>query len=177
MKTELKRTMQSFIACDAYFISPEGTVIPVESRHIDVIVKFPYRFGLDPKHVQAIHDKHGETLDSEASARAELLIGLFLKGWIRVRFYHGFYKRNRHELHFELNKLSRKTKEFINDFLAKVAEGQIQSGEFVIKNPDVYILSADNGESARFLMNGTLKDIVGKLYESKKLKLKFEILQ
>jgi len=71
---------------NAYWISPKGNILGVESRHINDIAAYPERFGFTKTILAAIFRRHRETYGSEGNAREEILIKLMQKGWIRVRY-------------------------------------------------------------------------------------------
>jgi len=72
----------------AYWISPEGEIIPVEGvkKHIDIICDQPELFGLKIEDVEVVFKKFKEPIRWEGYAREKIMKDLFEKGWIRVRY-------------------------------------------------------------------------------------------
>lgn len=135
---------------NAYFISPDGEVIPVPERHIDLIVGNPVRFGFTPEYIKGLHDKHGESLGSEAVARRKLIEILKRRGWIRIRFT---FDRDlgRIELMFDVDKMRSETKAHIMKFLHGVRRGIIQTAEHKVKNPFVTVGNEFNGKKGMII--------------------------
>ena len=71
---------------EAYWISPDGEIIPVKEKHIHVLCSQHRRFGLTSNDVNTVFQKYKEPLFSEGRARNELMAAVFKKGWIRLRF-------------------------------------------------------------------------------------------
>ncbi|MEO0234587.1 MAG: hypothetical protein ABIN39_00890 [candidate division WOR-3 bacterium] len=71
---------------EAFFITPENFLVPVQRNHIDVICDHPEIFGFTFEYVKNIFQKYNEPLKSEFQARKELLKEIFEKGYIRLRF-------------------------------------------------------------------------------------------
>ncbi|MGO9566716.1 MAG: hypothetical protein ACLP5H_04145 [Desulfomonilaceae bacterium] len=69
------------------FISPDGHCFPVEQSHIYTLISDPSRFGLNIRQIKAAYTKHNEPVGIEGAAREEILRGLVMKGWIRLRRY------------------------------------------------------------------------------------------
>ncbi|MBL8028897.1 MAG: hypothetical protein JNL74_20905 [Fibrobacteres bacterium] len=77
--------MQTNYDYSAYWISPEGDIIPVPDCHISVVIRDPETFGLTTAIVDRIHKKHSEPLHTEGNARIEIITALIKKRWIRLR--------------------------------------------------------------------------------------------
>jgi hypothetical protein len=71
---------------EAYWISPDGRILPVEGRHIGAVASEPERFGLTKRKIRAVYERHGEPVPFEGKARDEIMAGLLKKGWIRIRY-------------------------------------------------------------------------------------------
>ncbi|HPS30826.1 MAG TPA: hypothetical protein PLZ43_11260 [bacterium] len=71
---------------EAYWISPEGTVITVNTKHINEVISHPEVFGLTIEAIRAVYEKYDEPMGLEGKAREEIMTGLILKGWIRIRW-------------------------------------------------------------------------------------------
>jgi hypothetical protein len=69
----------------AFWVSPNGDIIPVEATHISVLIKTPELFGLTPTEVNDAYQNHNEPLGFEGKARVELIRCALSKGWIRIR--------------------------------------------------------------------------------------------
>lgn len=72
---------------EAYWVSPDGEIYPVPTKHIDMVFDRPELFGLDIEYIESVYDRYNEPYRSEAKARRDILIELFGKGWIRARKY------------------------------------------------------------------------------------------
>jgi hypothetical protein len=75
----------------AYWLSPKGDIIEVDSRHIHSIISYPKKFGIPMTMIESAYRKHKEPLGSEGDAREEILIRLMEKGWIRIRYINRQY--------------------------------------------------------------------------------------
>ena len=130
---------------NAYFISPDGEVIPGPERHIDLIDSNPEFFGLTEKYLDKIYKKHGEARGSECCARREFLKKIKNAGWIRVRIVFDV-SSGKYVVNFDLNKYTDSAKTRITSFLRQMKLGKIQSAEFWIRKPDVKIWNECEGK-------------------------------
>ena len=72
----------------AYFISPRGELISTDGRkHIDIIIKYPKKFGLTDQFIKETYDKYNEKVGLEGKARGEIIELLVKQGWTRIRLY------------------------------------------------------------------------------------------
>jgi hypothetical protein len=73
----------------AYFISPRGELVSTGagSKHINMILKNPKKFGLTKEFIEDTYEKYDEPFGLEGKARNEILILLIKQGWIRIRLY------------------------------------------------------------------------------------------
>ena len=71
----------------AFFISPQGEIITVQTSHIAEIIKDPGRFGLSKDEIYAEYRQCGEPVGIEGKARERLITSLIKGGWIRIRHY------------------------------------------------------------------------------------------
>jgi hypothetical protein len=71
----------------AFWISPEGAILPVPLSHIASVIRAPEVFGLTREYLEDAYRKHKEPLGLEGKARGEIIAGLICKGWIRIREY------------------------------------------------------------------------------------------
>ena len=75
----------------AYFLSREGDVVEVRTSHIAAVIENPTLFGVTTAEILEAYDRHRERLGSEGKARAEILLSLVKRGWIRLRRYENRY--------------------------------------------------------------------------------------
>jgi hypothetical protein len=71
---------------NAYWISPDGFVIPVGTKHIDVILKNPEKFDVTEQYLRKIYKKHKEPYGHEGYAREDIMSSLIKIGWVRLRY-------------------------------------------------------------------------------------------
>jgi hypothetical protein len=69
----------------AFWISPGGEIISVETTHIAEVIKTPELFGLTLAEMRDAYIRHEEPMGFEGNARAELMRQAFSRGWIRIR--------------------------------------------------------------------------------------------
>jgi hypothetical protein len=114
MKSEKLKLYQN----EAYWISPNGEILPVDKNHIATVFDNPWCFGITMAYLESIYLKYNEPLRSENQARAEILKELFTKGWIRARRYQ---RPDRWSIN--INDMNVKTvitlKEFANSMIVK----------------------------------------------------------
>jgi hypothetical protein len=75
----------------AFFISPEGEVLPVKTSHIALVMENPGRFGLTEEKIRETYARHKEKMGLEGDARKEILVDIIRRGWIRLRRYTNQY--------------------------------------------------------------------------------------
>lgn len=68
------------------FISPVGDIVPTGGTHISYIIGHPEQFGMTRPEIDAVYEKHGESIGVEANARDEILIKAFKAGWMRINY-------------------------------------------------------------------------------------------
>jgi len=101
----------------AFFISPTGKIVYCGKTHIDLINKYPKKFGFTKDDIIRIHDKHKEKIGQEGNAREEIIRDLVDKGWIRIRRYpNKMWSIN-------INKLNKKVKDFLHGWANKILKG------------------------------------------------------
>ena len=73
----------------AFFISPSGKLIDTGagSKHINMIISYPDKFGLTKKFIEDTYEKYNEKMGIEGKARNEIMILLIKQGWTRIRRY------------------------------------------------------------------------------------------
>lgn len=72
---------------EAYWISPAGDSMPVETIHIAAVIKDPERFGITSGYINGIYNEENEEVGVEGRARERIIIHLVGRGWIRARYY------------------------------------------------------------------------------------------
>jgi hypothetical protein len=100
---------------EAYWISPDGKILPVPDHHIDMIIREPAAFGLTLRKIKAVYNKHDEPMHVEGFAREKIMAGLIKKGWIRVR-----YVSRGDSFTVQVFKLDRETREHVGKWAAMV---------------------------------------------------------
>ena len=106
---------------NAYFISPRSKIIPVlHGTHIRQIESEPRTFGLTETYLNKTRMKYDEPRGHEGYARKEIISGLFVKGWIRVRF------EEEGNLIFETTNFTTARLKHILNFLILVQNGTIK---------------------------------------------------
>jgi hypothetical protein len=75
---------------DAYWISPAGKSIGVKINHIGTVLNNPEIFELTKDFIVKKYKDYGEPIGLEGKARADVMLGLIKKGWMRARYYPKF---------------------------------------------------------------------------------------
>jgi len=70
---------------EAFWISPDGKLLPVFDNHIRAVIKDPNIFGLTTNDIEAEYAKENEQIGIEGRARRSIILELVRRGWIRVR--------------------------------------------------------------------------------------------
>lgn len=70
---------------EAYWISPDSEIIPVEISHIQKVLQIPAVFNLTRKFLEKRYKVHSEKVGLEGKAREEIMTDLINEGWIRIR--------------------------------------------------------------------------------------------
>jgi len=76
---------------EGFFLSPDGILIPVDSKHIAMVIDCPEKFGMTRDQVEEFYRRHGEPLGLEGAAREEILRILLRNGWTRIRNNRGLW--------------------------------------------------------------------------------------
>jgi hypothetical protein len=108
----------------AYFISPEGHIIPVfdeYGRHINAIIAHPDKFGFTQEEIEETYKKHGEHMGTEGNAREELLVKSINNGWARIRKYSD---RNASFWSIQVPELNIRYRRYIQDFVERAMNGE-----------------------------------------------------
>jgi hypothetical protein len=83
---ESYNSIKGIIMRNAYWVSPVGEMLSVESTHIEAVVKNPEVFGITSAYIKEVYKKYRETVGLEGKARDEIVEGLINKRWIRIRY-------------------------------------------------------------------------------------------
>jgi hypothetical protein len=71
---------------EAYWISPDGDIYPVEKTHIQAVAENPKRYGTTLEKVKHEFEKYDEVFPfQEHKARRNILTKIIKTGWIRMR--------------------------------------------------------------------------------------------
>ena len=70
---------------EAYWISPDSEIIPVEISHIQKVLQIPAVFNTTRKFLEKRYKAHSEKVGLEGKAREEIMTTLLNDGWIRIR--------------------------------------------------------------------------------------------
>lgn len=100
----------------AYWISPGGEVITVQTRHIADVIANPGKFGLTEKFVMNIYNLYNEKIGTEGKARDHVMFFLFDKGWIRIRKYKNLWSVN-------MLNLTNRSKTYLSKWAQAVLKG------------------------------------------------------
>jgi hypothetical protein len=73
--------------CEAFWISPDGRLIPVIDNHIGAVIRDQNIFGLTTDDIEAEYAKENEQIGIEGRARRRIILDLVQRGWIRVRMF------------------------------------------------------------------------------------------
>ena len=106
----------------AFFISPKGDIIYTPTKHIESVLRYPEKFGLDRDFIEYIHDFYNEKLGQEGKAREQILLSLFKKGWMRLRRYRSFWSIN-------VKMYSNKVKDYLQKWASLLIKGKLEFRE------------------------------------------------
>ncbi len=71
---------------EAYWISPDGDIYPVEKTHIQAVAENPKRYGTTLEEMKSEYKKYDEVFPfQEHKARRSILTRIIKAGWIRMR--------------------------------------------------------------------------------------------
>jgi len=142
----------------AFFISPKGEIVYTPTRHIQTVIRYPKKFGLDKEFIEYVYNFYNERMGQEGKAREQILLSLFKKGWIRLRRYRNFWSIN-------LSILSNKTKSYLQKWASMLLKGKLEYEE-----NDPYIdvkISQDSGK----IISSDIKKLAGEVKEDKEYDL------
>ena len=71
---------------EAYWVSPDGDIYPVEKTHIQAVAENPKRYGTTLEKIKSEFKKYDEVFPfQEHKARRSILTEIIKTGWIRMR--------------------------------------------------------------------------------------------
>ena len=70
---------------NAYWISPDSEIIPVEISHIQKVLQMPRVFSLSKGYLEEKYKEHNEKVGLEGKGREEIMTTLLNEGWVRIR--------------------------------------------------------------------------------------------
>ena len=124
---------------------------------INIVIKYPKKFGYTDKKIRDIYNKYNEPLGLEGKAREEIILNLINHGWIRVRRY------NNKGYSINISKMTKKVKDILFDWAYKLLNTGIKG----MKERDKYIPVNIQGFQDHFNKNVTIQDVVNDiLYEN-----------
>jgi hypothetical protein len=121
---------EAVLKSDAYWVNPSGKIINVATTHINHIIKNPTSYKLTKDKIDAIYKKHNEPIGLEGNAREEIMKGLLIKGWIRIRFV-----KRRYSWTVQTGKLSKNVKDLLQQWAQEMVKSKIYT------NADVVIIT------------------------------------
>lgn len=71
----------------AFWISPQGEITSSQQSHIDIIIKYPEKFGFTFDKIKEIYARFNEPVGHEGKAREEIIKLVLRKKFIRIRKY------------------------------------------------------------------------------------------
>jgi len=115
---------------EAYWISPDNTIIPVPIRHIYTVFDYPEKFGLSLDYIKSEYNLSKEKYRIEGKARGRLFRKLFDNGWIRIR-----YDANKHAWKINFSREIADIRSAIHKWIVEY--------NILFDNPDFRFLKAD----------------------------------
>lgn len=106
----------------AFFISPKGEILYTPLTHIQMVIRYPEKFGMNRDFIDHIHMMYGERVGQEGKAREQILLSLFKQGWIRLRRYRQFWTIN-------VTSLTSKIKGYIQKWASMLMKGKLDYQE------------------------------------------------
>lgn len=140
----------------AYFISPLGKIIDVDTNHIKYIINNPKEFDFTKDEIEKLYKKNNEMMGIEGKSREEIIRKIMKGGWIHIRKHKNFWSVN-------FYRLNKKIKEYLQRWADK-----LQSGLYGYKEKDQYIPIKLHGINYRgeFTIKDISKDVLYRLQES-----------
>ena len=113
----------------AYWISPKGQLVDVETSHIEAVINYPSKFGLSKTEIQRRYKEHKEKIPIEGQAREEIICELISNNWIRLRRYTNKYWS------ITVKKLDHKKKALLHQWASRILKTGIKG----LKEEDKYM--------------------------------------
>jgi hypothetical protein len=134
---------------NSYFISPDGVLMPVDSRHINTVMEYPEKFGLTKEYIDDIYKKYDEKFGLEGKAREEILVDLVHKNWIRIRLYN-----NKSRVFWSINILdfTPQVMKYLHEFAVKALAGTRPISKKAWGDDDVDVVSFLSGKAFSYKM-------------------------
>lgn len=120
MRLEIKMKFKNYLnesTSEAFFVTPYGKVINIQTTHIDSIIKNPKVYGYTIEKIKEIYNKYNEKLGVEGKARDEIIKSLINKGWVRIRRYPN------KQWSITINKMNKKIENFLYRFMNAILKG------------------------------------------------------
>lgn len=83
----------------AFWIDPNGVIMPVMRSHIAAVIADPVLFGVTREYIESVYREYGEALGWEGKAREEIIKRLIIEGWTRIRDYGDYLSVQLFSLH------------------------------------------------------------------------------
>jgi len=143
---------------EGYFIAPSGDIIPIETTHIDAVLKNPEKFRTTKEELLKVYDKYDEKYGLEGKAREEILANFLKEGWIRLRYI----PRN-DVFTAQLNRLDKRKKNWLYGFANQAMEGI--KGEKYSPHAEISVIDLKGNVLAHHSLKEISQDV---LYKSAK---------
>ena len=70
---------------EAYWLFPDGKILPVEITHIQAVINCPEKYGETLGSIKNLYDVSKERMPHEGNARVEIMKRILQRGYIRIR--------------------------------------------------------------------------------------------
>lgn len=98
-----------------FWITPNGKIEEVETRHINDIFDNPSKFGLFIEYIHKIYNENNEKTFTEGKSRNIILNKVILGGWTRIR-----YNTKPECFHIETIEYDLGTQNFLYEFVSEM---------------------------------------------------------
>jgi len=150
------------IQSEGYYIAPSGDIIPVDTTHIESVLKHPEKFRTTKKELQEIYDKYKEPYGLEGKAREEILSKFIKEGWIRLRYI------PRNDIFTaQLDKLTKRNKNWLYGFAKEAIEGI--KGVKYSPNTEISIINLSGNVLAHHSLQEISQDVLYKNAKKQKV--------
>ena len=75
----------------AFWLFPNGKILPVEITHIQAVINCPEEYGETLVNIKILYDSHNENRPHEGKARVEIMKRILLRGYVRIRKKRNFW--------------------------------------------------------------------------------------